>query len=76
MQLSESGRGPVKCPRCHSMDGVPIRYGLPGPEMAEAARLGQIVLGGCGITDDDPIWFCRTCRARWDATGRVREDEE
>ena len=75
MPLTDPRPKPVKCPRCHSMDGVPIRYGYPGPEMAESAKRGEIVLGGCCITGHDPTWFCRTCRARWDGYGMVWEDE-
>ncbi len=77
MQLTDSGRGPVKCPRCHSVDGVPIRYGFPGDEMLAAAKRGQIVLGGCCTYGGlEPIWFCRTCRAQWDAEGVVWDDED
>ena len=76
MSLTNPRPRPVKCPRCQSMDGVPIRYGYPDPDLADAARRGEVVLGGCDIGGNDPIWFCRTCRARWDAEGKVWEDED
>jgi hypothetical protein len=45
--------------------------------MLAAAKRGQIVLGGCCTYGGlEPIWFCRTCRARWDAEGVVWDDED
>jgi hypothetical protein len=45
------------CPRC-GRPGVPILYGLPSPEMAEADERGEIALGGCVIEDDQPTHEC------------------
>ena len=65
----------AKCPRCHSADVVPIEYGLPGPEMAERVRRGEVMVGGCVMTGHDPVWFCRACEARWNVEGTVWKDE-
>jgi hypothetical protein len=52
-----------KCPSCGERAGVPVQYGLPSREMAEAAERGEVVLGGCVLTDDDPPRCCTECRA-------------
>lgn len=49
------------CPRCGSRDTIPIVFGYPGPELIAAAQQGEVVLGGCCITGDDPAWRCRSC---------------
>ena len=53
-------RRPV-CPKCGSSDVVPIVYGYPLPEMMEAAERGEIELGGCCVTDEDPTLYCKAC---------------
>ena len=53
------------CPACGSDRVVPIRYGLPGADMQLDYDDGNIELGGCLITDDDPRWACQACDARW-----------
>ena len=52
------------CPDCNGKL-LPVRYGFPGPEMMEQARRGEIVLGGCIVSDDDPAWGCSECGARF-----------
>ena len=53
------------CPQCGAAAVVPIVYGLPGEELAEACRRGEVVLGGCCITDDMPEWHCKACEHEW-----------
>jgi hypothetical protein len=55
--------GPTECPDCGSPSIVPIRYGLPGPEMQGQARRGEILLGGCCV--EDPRWHCKHCFCTW-----------
>lgn len=43
---------PWRCPNCRHHSGVPVRYGLPSLKAADAARRGELVLGGCVLTDD------------------------
>lgn len=38
---------------------VPIAYGYPIPEMIEAAKRDEIVLGGCFIKKDN--YYCLSC---------------
>lgn len=51
------------CPSCRSkVNAVPIVFGMPEEELEEQARRGEVVLGGCCVTDDDPRWFCKSCK--------------
>lgn len=58
---------PESCPKCGSLEIVPIMYGLPGPEGMEAANQGKIALGGCCVTDDDPQKQCKACGTQFDS---------
>jgi len=49
------------CPTCGSAAVVRIVYGFPTREGFEAARRGEIVLGGCVIEADAPLWACKAC---------------
>ncbi|KPK51730.1 MAG: hypothetical protein AMS22_10435 [Thiotrichales bacterium SG8_50] len=42
---------------------VPIVYGLPGPDLNEAAEKGAVVLGGCVLGAQNRA--CRACGARF-----------
>ncbi len=53
------------CPECGSEDVIPIAYGKPGAELAEAAERGEVFLGGCMISEDSPNWHCKACGAQW-----------
>ena len=48
------------CPRCGN-ELLPIVYGMPGPEMLKKAERGEIYLGGCLITPDNPKYYCDAC---------------
>jgi hypothetical protein len=50
------------CPRCGSLDLLPIQYGLPTDDGFAAADRGEIKLGGCVIGADSPQWHCRSCK--------------
>jgi len=56
---------PPLCPDCSSATARPIVYGYPGAALAQRAERGQLVLGGCLVTDNDPRWMCPSCRARF-----------
>lgn len=47
----------VLCPRCGTR-AIPILRGLPSADAFEAADRGELSLGGCLITDDDPAQKC------------------
>lgn len=61
---------PLPCPRCGAQNTVPIVYGYPAPATEEAARRGEIVLGGCIIGPEAPVWACPACGHEW---GRLDE---
>ena len=53
------------CPSCNSENVATIAFGYPSPEMINAAERGEIVLGGCCVTEDDPKWHCKDCAHEW-----------
>ena len=40
---------------------LPIVFGLPLPETFEAAERGEIALGGCILSGEDPTHHCAAC---------------
>ena len=50
-----------KCPKCGDQL-VEIVYGMPGPELFEASERGEVILGGCCITGDDPKYHFNKCK--------------
>jgi hypothetical protein len=44
------------------MEPVPIVYGLPAPETMDAARRGEVVIGGCIVGGDEPELACPRCQ--------------
>jgi len=55
----------VRCPHCNEpLKLVPIIYGYPMPEVFDQARRGEVVIGGCMVSDDprdDPRYACAAC---------------
>jgi hypothetical protein len=58
------------CPACKQRTGVDIVYGIPGPDIADQAERGEIVLGGCVIGPDSPERACKQCHHEWRITRR------
>ena len=54
------------CPNCGSARVVPILYGYPSLEMFQAADRGEIALGGCLISGNDPMTLCLNCETSFD----------
>ncbi len=54
-----------KCPKCGQTTGVRIIFGYPGPDLCEAAKRGEIELGGCCVTDNDPNFHYKACGHEW-----------
>jgi hypothetical protein len=50
----------MTCPRCGSDRVVPVVYGLPDPELFEAADQGRVILGGCDPLNA-PTHACVRC---------------
>ena len=61
----EFSRKPSKCPKCGSGRIASILYGLPAfsEKLEKDLEARKIVLGGCCIIDDDPVWKCTDCNA-------------
>jgi hypothetical protein len=59
-------RAPGPCPKCGSLDVVPILYGYPLPEAMAAADEGKIALGGCCVGERDPRKYCNACGEAFD----------
>jgi hypothetical protein len=53
----------TECPACRSRRIARISYGLVEftEELRQALRDGQVILGGCVITDHSPTWHCNEC---------------
>jgi len=60
-KFEESERVTTICPECGKPAVVPIRYGYPGLEMAEAARRKEIIIGGCIVGPGKPRRGCTCC---------------
>ena len=58
-------RKPPNCPECGSENAARIAFGYPSEEMIEQSERGDIVLGGCCVTEDDPEWRCKDCENEW-----------
>ncbi len=55
-----SKKKPNKCPECGSKKVATILWGLPlmNQKVERDLKEGKIVLGGCIISDNDPVWQC------------------
>jgi hypothetical protein len=60
---------PDQCPECSSNEVASILYGFPdfSEDLERSLESGEIVLGGCTISDDDPVWHCVECGHEWGA---------
>jgi hypothetical protein len=59
------------CHHCGSKEVAQILYGLPGNEAMAAAGRGEVVLGGCCVSPDDPTHICRACGSEWATSEQV-----
>jgi len=59
------GRNHGKCPKCGSRSVAPILYGYPTEESINKAHRGELHLGGCIVSGDDPKWSCKECGEKW-----------
>ena len=61
----------IKCPVCKSNEFVSlISYGYPSPEMWEKEAMGEIVLGGCSISENNLDYCCDKCDYKWQKSKR------
>jgi hypothetical protein len=50
------------CPRCGAFARMlPIAFGYPMPETFAAAERGEVALGGCLVSGEDPTHHCTSC---------------
>ncbi len=40
-------------------------FGYPAPETMDASDRGEISLGGCIVTENDPDWRWKECEHEW-----------
>ncbi|MBE6486912.1 MAG: tetratricopeptide repeat protein [Methanosphaera stadtmanae] len=50
------------CPKCGNKL-TKIIYGYPTPETMKSADKGEIMLGGCCVSDDSPTHYCKKCNS-------------
>ena len=62
-----------RCPGCGGW-AVPVVYGYPCIEHADAVLRGEVVLGGCAVTDRMPDWSCPGCGRQFGGTLGVGGD--
>lgn len=62
----ERGRKPVKCPRCGFSPVAEVLYGEPScsDKLEKEIASSRIILGGCLLTLDGPVWQCGFCNLK------------
>ena len=55
----------ITCPKCNGDNTTAIIYGYPDDDLLKEAADGDIYLGGCCVSNDDPDKVCRDCQHRW-----------
>jgi len=53
------------CPKCKSSKVVSIVYGMPTSDLAKDAEEEKVVLGGCDIRENAPVYHCKECKYEW-----------
>lgn len=61
-----------QCPKCGSSNVLDIMYGMPTMEVFEMYERGEIKLGGCCVTGEDPQYYCRDCENEWDREAAIK----
>ena len=64
-ELSQMLPDIVTCPVCGKQNIIPIQYGLSVLDMFKEAEAGEIKLGGCEVTGNDPGRHCKDCGNEW-----------
>lgn len=62
--IYESYDKPDSCSICKSKRIAYILYGYPNrtPKLLKKISNGEIILGGCCITEHNPKWICMDCK--------------
>ena len=53
------------CPACGREESIPVVFGLPSPELMDAAEKGLVSLGGCMMPEGPADFACRSCGLEW-----------
>ena len=56
---------PKRCPFCESRKVVRIIYGEPSTELWAKSEAGEVICGGCCISEFSPKWGCVDCGAEF-----------
>lgn len=67
---------PIKCPSCGSQNVAPILYGMPSYKARLKELAGEIILGGCVRSGNDPRWGCIDCKAKIYRRNQYMPDED
>jgi len=69
---------PERCPSCGHHPFADLGYGMPrlSDELRREVEAGRIVLAGCVVSDDDPVWACAACGIQMWSDGRILEKGE
>jgi hypothetical protein len=73
--LYSSDKEPEVCPACGAGTVAYILYGHPSDEAWEAEEAGELVLGGCCVSEDDPCWQCTSCGVQIYPEGAALEED-
>lgn len=65
----------LRCSRCGAVRSRRVVYGYPGPDLIEAARRGEVVLGGCNLGEPVGVWFCEDCERTMSEEERLAYQE-
>ena len=65
---------PAECPSCGHAPFSEIGWGYPvhSVELGRDLESGRVVLGGCVVSGDDPVWACSECGTQMWSDGRIR----
>ena len=61
------------CPKCQSENTIDIVFGYPTRSTMKKAERGEVWLGGCCITNNDPQWYCKGCKREF---GKINKKGE
>ena len=55
------------CPKCESTKIGRYLYGMPemDEKLEQDVKNGEIIIGGCSVTIEDPEWHCNDCKNDW-----------
>lgn len=65
----------LRCSKCGVVRSRRVVYGYPGPELIEAAKRGEVVLGGCNVGEPVRVWFCEDCDRTMSDAERLAHQE-